>query len=307
LANDLYGPPPHPHWMLDAGSQEGRPESLDGQPVIIVSTETASSTDVDSWTDDAFSSDAWEPTPSGVMATHSLLSTPCYPDISAHRLVHRPDVVRLARLVLEQSGAASGTLYPWRLSVDRQAPAAPLHTLSLARTVWESATGESSRVIEVARTRLPTPIGEFVAVVLKWPGESRQFLVLMSADHAPTGELFIHHACPLGDTFIAQACDCRYRFEDSARKVVEDGGILVYFNHADSPFTTDGDFRCSRSTSPELSVEAEIVALSALATLTDGQLATSSLSATIANQVLFDRLIACARSDDFVTAEVSAE
>jgi hypothetical protein len=295
LANDLYGPPPHPHWMLDLGSLGNLPESVDGQPVIVV---TSDQNDIAPGADRVIQNHERLRPVLNDDGPYSSLSARCYPDKSSQRLVQRPDIVKLARLVMERSGAQSGALYPWLSSVGRQTPAAGSQPLSLARTVWETATAKESRVIEVARARLPTPIGEFVAVVMKWPGESREFLGLLSGDHPPVGDLFIHHACPLGDTFIAQACDCRSRFEVNAQKVASDRALLLYFNHADSPFTADGEFRCSKSTSPELSVEAEIAALSMLAALTDGRLSVGRLDPTSGRPIVLDRLVASARSDE---------
>ncbi len=88
-------------------------------------------------------------------------------------------------------------------------------------------------VDRVAKARLPTEYGEFMAHVYSCPSQNREHLALVMGRVSPLRPALVrvHSQCLTGDTLHSIRCDCREQLDSAMRQVAQKGeGVILYLS-----------------------------------------------------------------------------
>lgn len=95
----------------------------------------------------------------------------------------------------------------------------------------------AGQAFRAARTRLPTPYGEFQISAYVEAGTAKEHVTLTMGDLSPRGNTLndpaplvrMHSECLTGDLFGSQRCDCGPQLQEAMRRIGEMGrGAIIY-------------------------------------------------------------------------------
>lgn len=95
-------------------------------------------------------------------------------------------------------------------------------------------------VRRVSAARVPTPYGDYTAVVYESLLDGSEHIAFVLGDVAAIAEavgdvpVHVHAECITGDTFGSLRCDCRRRLDTARHRIRDFGcGVIVYLRHQD--------------------------------------------------------------------------
>ncbi|RME93075.1 MAG: bifunctional 3,4-dihydroxy-2-butanone-4-phosphate synthase/GTP cyclohydrolase II [Candidatus Hydrogenedentota bacterium] len=86
-------------------------------------------------------------------------------------------------------------------------------------------------VREVARSKLPTEFGEFIAIAFENTLDDKVNVALVMGEITPDDPVLVrvHSECLTGDVFHSARCDCGQQLEAAMKQIAKEGkGVLVY-------------------------------------------------------------------------------
>jgi 3,4-dihydroxy 2-butanone 4-phosphate synthase/GTP cyclohydrolase II len=139
------------------------------------------------------------------------------------RLAGRRPAAVLADLVDDD-----GSL-PGRAGIERFAARHGLPVVTIAELIKHRRRREKL-VRQVSAARVPTPYGDFTAVVFTALLDGTEHVALVHGDLATAGvNVHVHAECLTGDTFGSLRCDCGRRLDAALAAIADAGaGVLVY-------------------------------------------------------------------------------
>ena len=86
----------------------------------------------------------------------------------------------------------------------------------------------ATSVTLVAEAQLPTQFGTFRAIGFRVDETGEEVLALVAGEIADIPFVRLHSECLTGDALGSQRCDCGPQLQAAQRRVIADGGIIVY-------------------------------------------------------------------------------
>jgi 3,4-dihydroxy 2-butanone 4-phosphate synthase/GTP cyclohydrolase II len=150
--------------------------------------------------------------------------------------------VDLARLAGRQPAAVMAELVdddgelPSRTGIERFAARHRLPVVTIAELI-EHRRRREKLVRQVSAARVPTPYGDFTAVVFAALLDGTEHVALVHGDLTTAGvTVHVHAECLTGDTFGSLRCDCGRRLDAALAAIAAAGaGVLVYLRDHVSP------------------------------------------------------------------------